>query len=202
MRLFVAVDLPATVKDELDHAVDALRPALPDAKWVPRDNVHLTVSFLGEVGDERVDGIGAALREGVAGTAPFAVRLAGSGAFPSPRRARVLWAGLEAADDRLASVAKRMRPSTRAARLPRSRGRGPRTSPWLGSGQPGDVSRVLPFALEPDDVPRSERSPCSAPGWASGAALRGDGRDPIRGMSVAREALRVLPRRDPAPSPG
>ena len=36
MRLFVAVELPAAVKDELDHAVDALRPSLPGARGGPR----------------------------------------------------------------------------------------------------------------------------------------------------------------------
>jgi RNA 2',3'-cyclic 3'-phosphodiesterase len=153
MRLFVAVDLPATVKDELEHVGDALRPTLPDAKWVPRDNVHLTVRFLGEVGDERVDGIAAALRDGVDGTAPFAARLAGSGAFPSVRRARVLWAGLEAAEDRLDSVANAcIRAIEPLGFLSESR-------PWTAHvtvarlRQPGDVSRVLPLALEPVTFP-------------------------------------------------
>ncbi|HJR19354.1 MAG TPA: RNA 2',3'-cyclic phosphodiesterase, partial [Actinomycetota bacterium] len=75
MRLFVAVDLPATVKDELDRLIAALRPSIPDAKWVPRDNIHLTLSFLGEVGDERVEPIVEALRGVAASRARIATRL-------------------------------------------------------------------------------------------------------------------------------
>ncbi len=149
MRLFVAVDLPATVKDELDHAIAELRPSLPAARLVPRDNLHLTVSFLGEVGDERVAGIVAALRDGVDGTVPFPARLAGSGAFPSARRARVLWAGLEAADDRLASVTNACIRALEPLGFPFE------SRPWTAHvtlarlRQPGDVTGVLPLALEP-----------------------------------------------------
>ena len=153
MRLFVAVDLPATVKDELQRAVEELRPSLPAARWMPRDNLHLTVSFLGEVGDERVDGIVAGLRDGLDGTAPFPARQAGSGAFPSARRARVLWAGLEAAEDRLASVANA------CIRALEPLGFAAESRPWTAHvtvarlRQPCDVSRVLPLTLEPVAFP-------------------------------------------------
>lgn len=105
MRLFVAVDLPAAVKDELHRVIEAMRRSLPDAKWVPRDNLHLTLSFLGEVAEERVDPIVVALTQAVAGTPAFEATLAGAGAFPSARRARVLWAGLTAEGKRLDAIA-------------------------------------------------------------------------------------------------
>ncbi|MEX2554986.1 MAG: RNA 2',3'-cyclic phosphodiesterase [Actinomycetota bacterium] len=153
MRLFVAVDLPATVKDELDHAVDDVRPSLAEARWVPRDNLHLTVSFLGEVGDERVEGIVAAMQEALTATAPFVARLAGSGAFPSARRARVLWAGLEAAEDRLASVANACIRALEPLGFPAE------SRPWTAHvtvarlREPGEVSRALPLTLEPVAFP-------------------------------------------------
>lgn len=114
MRLFVAVDLPSTVKDELDRTIGGMRASMLDAKWVPRDNIHLTLSFLGEVPEERVEPVIAALHHAVAPIEPFPARLAGSGAFPSPRRARVLWAGLESEGDQLlrlaGSVAENLEP--------------------------------------------------------------------------------------------
>jgi 2'-5' RNA ligase len=156
MRLFLAVDLPAAVKDELDHAIEARRPSLPDARWVPRENLHLTVSFLGEVADERVEGIVAAMQEALTATAPFVARMAGSGAFPSARRARVLWAGLEAEGGHLTSVAS----ACIGALEPL--GFSPESRPWTAHitlarlRVPGDVSRILPIALEPVEFPIEE----------------------------------------------
>jgi RNA 2',3'-cyclic 3'-phosphodiesterase len=106
MRLFVGVDLPGQVKDVLSSVVERLRPEAPAAKWVPRDNLHLTMSFLGEIDESRVPGILDALAE-AAGNEPGPIDtvLEGSGAFPSPRRARVLWVGLGDPHGRLASLA-------------------------------------------------------------------------------------------------
>ena len=156
MRLFVAVDLPATVKDELGRAIDGLRLTLPDAKWVPRDNLHLTVSFLGEVGEERVEGIVHALRDALAATAPFDAGLAGSGAFPKPRRARVLWAGLEAEGTRLESTAKVCIQALEQIGFPAE------TRPWTAHVTlarlrvPADVSGALPLPLSPVVFPIGE----------------------------------------------
>lgn len=94
MRLFVAVELPGHVKDELARAVEALRPVAPEAKWVPRDNLHLTVKFLGEVRDEGVGEISSAVGAVAAGFVDFRTHLEGIGCFPSERRARVVWVGL------------------------------------------------------------------------------------------------------------
>ena len=95
MRLFVAFDPPEDVKAALGALVEHLRPSAPDAKWVPPQNVHATISFLGEVGDERAGPIRDALRSTAARYGPVPTATAGAGAFPSPRRARVLWAGLD-----------------------------------------------------------------------------------------------------------
>jgi 2'-5' RNA ligase len=58
-------------------------------------NVHLTLKFLGDVEDERHGHVESAVREAVAGFAPFELTLDGFGAFPSLRSPRVLWAGIE-----------------------------------------------------------------------------------------------------------
>ncbi|MGH2785964.1 MAG: RNA 2',3'-cyclic phosphodiesterase [Actinomycetota bacterium] len=146
MRLFVAVDLPATVKDELDRVITELRPAIPNAKWVPRDNLHLTLSFLGEVGDDRVEPIVDALRDAVSSISPIPARLAGSGAFPSARRARVLWAGLES--EGLPALAE----ATAEALVPMGFPRESRS--WTAHltvarfREPANVGSLLPLRLE------------------------------------------------------
>lgn len=88
MRLFAAVDLPAAVKDQLD----ALRAPIPGARWVGRQQMHLTLFFIGETA--RVADISAALAQVRA--APFDLLLSGVGRFPSGSRRppRVLWVGV------------------------------------------------------------------------------------------------------------
>jgi RNA 2',3'-cyclic 3'-phosphodiesterase len=148
MRLFVAVDLPATVKDELDRVVGTLRPSIPAAKWVPRDNIHLTLSFLGEVAEERVEPIVEALRGAVASVPRFAARLAGSGAFPTPRRARVLWAGLESDHDELPTLAAAVAEALEPMGFPREKRAWTAHLTLARFREPGSVDHLLPLALE------------------------------------------------------
>jgi 2'-5' RNA ligase len=125
MRLFAGVDLPGEVKDVLSTLVERLRPDAPDAKWVPRDNLHLTMSFLGEVDEARAPEIVDALTEAAANEpGPIDTALEGTGAFPSVRRARVLWVGLEDPDGRLAALARAVAAGLEPLGFPRE------TRPW------------------------------------------------------------------------
>ncbi len=92
-RLFVALDLAPSPR----AALAALCAGIPAARWVPPEQLHVTLRFLGQVADDRVAGLQAALA-GV-GAAGFQVEVRGVGLFPpAPTRrkpARVLWAGLD-----------------------------------------------------------------------------------------------------------
>lgn len=104
MRAFVAVFPPPEVRKKA--LVSARRlPSANRVRWARPENVHLTLKFLGDVREEALDGLSAALGEICAGHTPFDAALAGLGAFPSARRARVLWAGVGAGSDRLRSLA-------------------------------------------------------------------------------------------------
>jgi RNA 2',3'-cyclic 3'-phosphodiesterase len=107
------------VKDELARAIGVLQPRIPSARWVPKENLHLTLAFLGAVEDGRVPQVSAAISDAVAGRAGFAVRLEGLGAFPSVRRARVLWAGLEDPTRGLAGLADSVAAALEAVGFPR-----------------------------------------------------------------------------------
>ena len=74
-------------------------------RWASPENVHLTLTFLGDVREEVLGDLHAALEEVCAGHAPFDVELAGLGAFPSAQRARVLWTGVGAGFEELRSLA-------------------------------------------------------------------------------------------------
>jgi len=71
-----------------------MRPDDAGARWVPRQNLHVTLFFLGRVDDPRVAEVSGAIGSAVGGLVDFPLQLEGLGAFPNPRRARVLWAGL------------------------------------------------------------------------------------------------------------
>jgi 2'-5' RNA ligase len=111
LRLFIAIELPYDIKKELA----ALRVDIPGARWVPNDQIHLTLAFLGEVEET---GIGR-LTEELACIQPpeFQLRFNGTGCFHDRRRPRVLWLGLEP-EPRLEHLAARVRESVIACGVP------------------------------------------------------------------------------------
>ena len=74
-------------------------------RWTKPENVHLTLKFLGDVREEALEDLRAVLSEACAGHASFDVGLAGLGAFPSARRARILWFGIDEGAEALISLA-------------------------------------------------------------------------------------------------
>jgi len=93
--LFVAVDVPDDVRQRLADAAAGWRDAVPGARWVPPGNWHVTLKFLGSVWPRLHDWVVAEVGGAAAEVEPFETRLAEVGAFPSSRKARVLWAGLD-----------------------------------------------------------------------------------------------------------
>ena len=105
LRLFVAVDVPSDVRDELDAALAPLRERIPGARWPPARNWHVTVKFLGRTWPRLVGEVTEAVGDVASEARPFRTRVGGLGAFPSPRRARVVWAGLDDAGGELSALA-------------------------------------------------------------------------------------------------
>jgi 2'-5' RNA ligase len=94
-RLFAAVAIPAGTAHAVEAAIGAWREAFPRARWVPRENWHVTLAFLGSTSPRLVPWVLEQLAEVAERTPVFETRVRGLGAFPSTDRARVLWAGLE-----------------------------------------------------------------------------------------------------------
>lgn len=95
LRLFVAIEVPEEVRARLAEAVAPLRERFPKARWVPIENQHVTVKFLGSTYPRLVRWVTSTVGDVASSHAPFQTRIADLGAFPSARRARVLWAGLD-----------------------------------------------------------------------------------------------------------
>jgi len=109
VRLFAGIDLPAGTRTAIEDTTAPLRTTIPGFRWVPAENLHLTLTFFGWLPPEEVDPIRAELATSVASAAPFAARLGAAGRFPERGKARVLWVGFAAGADALADLADRVR---------------------------------------------------------------------------------------------
>ena len=98
LRSFVAVEIPALIQSALARSIAPLQEVLPNQliRWVAPRNVHLTLKFLGDVSPVNLERLAEALRTEASVHETFAMSAGGLGAFPSPRRARIIWIGLEA----------------------------------------------------------------------------------------------------------
>jgi RNA 2',3'-cyclic 3'-phosphodiesterase len=108
LRLFIAADVPEDVQASLDASLAFFRDRIPGARWTQRSGWHVTLKFLGRTWPRLVDEIKAAVERAAGETPPFETALTAIGAFPSERRAQVLWAGLSDAEDHFETMVKRL----------------------------------------------------------------------------------------------
>jgi 2'-5' RNA ligase len=95
MRLFVALEIPSTVRKNLAELVNSLRAVSPQTRWVRPENLHVTLKFIGEVPETQLASIRTALAQ-VRSDRPVTLDFGGLGFFPNERHPRVFWAGIEA----------------------------------------------------------------------------------------------------------
>lgn len=89
MRLFLAIDIPEEVKDEIVNVQGQLKPHIR-AKYVERDNLHVTLKFLGEIEDTKV-----LERLKDISFSPFKATLSTTGAFPNMNYIKIIWIGIK-----------------------------------------------------------------------------------------------------------
>jgi RNA 2',3'-cyclic 3'-phosphodiesterase len=97
VRLFVALEIPSAVRDNLAAMIRELRPLAPQLKWVRVENLHITLKFIGETNAENLAAIRRALSS-VPSRQSVDLHLRGLGFFPNEKRPAVLWAGIEASE--------------------------------------------------------------------------------------------------------
>lgn len=104
IRLFVGIGLPPDTQRELARQADALRARLPFQKWTHPQDVHVTLSFLGDTPAEMVDALADDLRQLAAAAPPLTLHAEGLGVFGPPAAPSVLWAGVAGDLDALAAL--------------------------------------------------------------------------------------------------
>lgn len=108
IRSFIAIDLPPGVQKALDGLGCGFQKTDAPVAWVKADRIHLTLKFLGNVSEDAIPEIKAALDRIAAGTVPFRLQAAACGAFPSIKQMRVVWVGLRGDSEPLAMLQKQV----------------------------------------------------------------------------------------------
>ncbi len=97
-RLFIGFPVPITELDSLNAALKKLRIGADkhemEFDWVPRENFHVTLNFLGATPPQQLADVSHVVTKIVDAHAPFPTSLRGLGGFPDEHHARVLWAGV------------------------------------------------------------------------------------------------------------
>jgi 2'-5' RNA ligase len=126
--------------------IGQLRESRADVKWVTPANAHLTLKFLGDVDEEKIDEIAGKVSAACRGTRPFKMSLAGLGAFPNGRRPSVIWVGVEEGREFLSDLNEKIEKELEKMGFEREKRK---FSPHLTigrlrrQGQPGDLKDRL-----------------------------------------------------------
>ncbi len=95
IRAFIAVDIPEEVRRELEELKSRLEPHEKNVKWVPAKNIHITLKFLGNIPEDRIPDIEEVIHRLLLNRRSIRLRAKSAGAFPSLKRIRVIWAGID-----------------------------------------------------------------------------------------------------------
>lgn len=114
LRLFIALSVPADVREKIKAAQDDLRRALSRARirWTRPEQFHLTLRFLGDVKAQRLPQLTEAVTAACKGLAPLNLRAARLGCFPNARRPRVIWVGIDDSSGQLAPLQRAIQTAT------------------------------------------------------------------------------------------
>ena len=95
MRLFIAIEIPQSVRSTFAALLKDFSAIAPQVKWVRAENLHVTLKFLGETQSTKLGPLQNALCA-VRSAPPMNLEFRGLGFFPHEKRPRVFWAGMEA----------------------------------------------------------------------------------------------------------
>src|SRR5260370_14114373 len=96
MRVVIALDIAANIRQNITEYQERVRGLAPDAGWAQPESLHVTLKFIGQASDTRMQEIKNALSAVQA--VPFAISFQGVGFFPDPKSPRVFWIGMSAGE--------------------------------------------------------------------------------------------------------
>jgi len=105
IRTFIAIELPATLKQDVDRLIVTLKPLGEGVRWVRAANLHFTLRFLGDIEQDMVAKLAERLKGNLSKLKPFPLKLSGLGCFPNMNRPRVIWLGCDGDMEALKNLA-------------------------------------------------------------------------------------------------
>lgn len=96
MRTFIAADFPVEIVENIRTTLSYLKAQTPghDLKWVASENLHLTIKFLGDIAESRLENIKTIFQDELRGQNEFLVTVEGLGFYPNAQHPRVVWFGI------------------------------------------------------------------------------------------------------------
>jgi len=108
MRTFIAIELSDELKASLARVQSHLKCSDADVKWVEKENIHLTLKFLGEITEDKAANIKTIMDKIGSSSKPFKISLKDIGAFPNTESPRIIWVGLNKGAEESAEITKRL----------------------------------------------------------------------------------------------
>ena len=99
-RVFIGIPVGEQIKSILPLLKSTVNCNPRHIKWIPFENIHLTLSFLGAVSINDIPDIIQSVEQNIT-TAQFQLRISGTGVFPSSKSPKVLWLDLDKGIDEL-----------------------------------------------------------------------------------------------------
>ena len=98
LRAFIAIEFPQPIQDAIERQTARLSQTLGNEliRWIPAQNLHLTIKFLGDTAASHVEFLKQMLAREADSHPQFDLQIGGLGSYPTPKRPRILWVGLHA----------------------------------------------------------------------------------------------------------
>jgi len=122
-RLFIAIELPSSLRQSVQDHINQLKQALPEerASWARGENLHLTLKFLGDTPVAKVEALSQAAQRAASKVLPFELVIGDCGAFPVRGQPRVLWIGINDPTNNLTELYRAIEDECANAGFPRER---------------------------------------------------------------------------------
>jgi 2'-5' RNA ligase len=99
MRCFIAIEMPANIRQSIADVIEKCNKKFKGIKWVAPEKIHITLKFLGEVNEGLMPEIQKRLARVCAARDIFSIAIKGAGAFPNFKYPNVLWIGIDESEE-------------------------------------------------------------------------------------------------------